>query len=99
MQTGFGAGGQHNNPVYFARFSLAVVDADAVRTELSWEQEVLGIPNLDNRKVVYQNQQLDVIGLLGRDILRNCRMTYDGPGGILHVQFDQAALKLQPSRL
>lgn len=98
FQTGFGLGGQANNPIYFARLELRIKDPRGAETILAWEQEVIGVPNLDHRKVtIGTGQQFDVVGLFGRDILRHCVMSYDGPAGVVRVKFDLSAIKLTQS--
>lgn len=98
FQAGFGLGGQANNPVYFARLELRITDPGGAETTLAWEQEVIGVPNLDHRKVtVTGGRHFNVVGLFGRDILRHCLMTYNGPEGSIRVQFDLAAIKLTQS--
>jgi hypothetical protein len=97
-QSGFGAGGQHESPVYFARFSFLIGPPGANQTKISWEQELLGIPNLENRTMMNNGKEVAIIGLLGRDVLRNCKMAYDGPGGKLHIKFDLPAIQQDPSR-
>ena len=102
MQPGFGAGGECDNPVYFAQFSLKITENGAggkpIETNLVWEQETLGVPNLGRRKIKVGNQEMEVIGLLGRDVLQHCRMVYDGLGGVIQVEFDLTAMKLSPSQ-
>jgi hypothetical protein len=98
MQLGYGAGGTHQSPVFFAQFEFSIVDPKGIRTSFAWEQEVLGIPDLEHRRVTYAGREFAVIGLLGRDILRHCRMEYDGPAGTVRMQVDTSALKVQPAR-
>lgn len=98
MQPGFGAGGQHSNPIFFAGFTLPISDGTRQST-LSWEQEVLGIPDLDKfRQPVYQGKPMELIGLLGRDLLAFCRIVYDGLEGRVEFSFDLGALQAAPSR-
>lgn len=70
----------------------------SAQTVISWEQELLGVPNLENRTVQYMGTPCTIVGLLGRDVLRSCRMTYDGPNGSLVVEFDERALNVTPAR-
>jgi hypothetical protein len=42
---------------------------------------------------------IEVIGLLGRDILSHCRVSYDGPKGSVSIEFDLASLQAGPSRI
>lgn len=99
-QVGYGAGGQHNNPVFFASFEVQIRDPKTnTQTAIGWDQEVLGIPDLELcREVTYGGQLMEVIGLLGRDVLRHCKMTYDGTTGRLDFEFNLASLQIRPSR-
>jgi hypothetical protein len=100
IQAGFGLGGQTKSNVYFARLELSIKAPSGAETILAWEQEVIGVPNLDNRKITIEGgRQVDVVGLFGRDILRHCVMMYDGQAGIVRVQFDLSAIKLTQSVL
>ncbi|HVT05657.1 MAG TPA: hypothetical protein VHL58_20045 [Thermoanaerobaculia bacterium] len=91
-----------DNPVYFAQFTLKITETGVggkpIQTTLQWEQETLGVPNLGRRKIIAGGQEMEVIGLLGRDVLQHCRMVYDGLGGIIDVEFDLSAMKLSPSQ-
>lgn len=101
LQDGYGAGGVHKNPVFLANLEIRITDP---RTQLGsafgWEQEVQGIPDLE--KCVHGlnllGQPMEVVGLLGRDILRHCKIHYDGPAGRLRFEFDVASLRISPSR-
>jgi hypothetical protein len=100
IQSGYGLSGQTDSRVYFARLELRIKDPRGAETILAWEQEVLGVPNLDHRRIAMADgRQLNVVGLFGRDILRHCIMLYNGPTGIVRVQFDLAAIKLTQSVL
>lgn len=100
MQPGYGAGGKHVTPVFLAAFELHITD-DKTRlaTAIGWEQEAAAIPNMDaHTRVQYGNEDLELIGLLGRDFLRFCRFVYDGPKGTMEFEVDFAAVKIDPSR-
>jgi len=100
MQPGFGAGGQHVNPVFLAAFELHITDdKTGLATAIGWEQEVAAIPNMDaHTRVHYGTEDLELVGLLGRDFLRYCRFVYDGPNGTIEFEVDLAAVKIHPSR-
>ena len=101
MQDGIGAGGKYSNPVFLARLEIRIVHPKTgIVHPYAWEQEVEGIPELHNfaAPLVWQNQTMQVSGLLGRDILRHARIYYDGPLGRLRFEFDLASLQGKPSR-
>jgi Aspartyl protease len=99
-QRGYGAGGEHQLPVFLAAIEIEIKDPASNRaTRIGWEQEALGIPSLGAaRKVNCDGVDLEIIGLLGRDFLRFCRVVYDGPAGTIEFELNMAAIKLQPSR-
>lgn len=101
LQRGFGAGGEHENPVYLAKLEISITDhKTGVQTMFGWEQEVQGIPDLHRHTtVMVQGAPVQLVGLLGRDILQHCRVEYEGPSGTLTVSFDLASLQGQQSRV
>lgn len=100
MQKGYGAGGAHDNPVYFAALEIPIPDGSGAVSVIGWEQEVQGIPDLEKHAQgsAYGGNPVEVIGLLGRDILRFATMSYDGPQGSMKLRFDVASLQFDPSR-
>jgi hypothetical protein len=92
MASGYGAGGATHNPVFFAKLGLTIT-AGNTSTTFSWEQEVQGVPDLEKQcQVSYQGVPRELIGLLGRDILRHCRVKYDGIMGTVRIEFDMRTL-------
>lgn len=67
---------------------------------MGWEQEVQGIPDLELHAlgVQFGGKPIEVVGLLGRDILRHTRLSYDGIDGRIKIVFDLKSLQQQPSR-
>lgn len=101
VQEGYGAGGLHKNPVFFAHLGMTIVnEKTGIGTEMHWEQEVQGVPDLElhARGIKAQGQEVEVVGLLGRDILRHTRLSYDGIDGKLKITFDLKSLQQQPGR-
>lgn len=101
MQDGYGAGGRHINPVFLARLEIRIIDPETQVTHtFAWEQEVEGIRELHNfaTPLTWQGQTVPVTGLLGRDILRHARISYDGPTGSMQFEFDVASLQEHKSR-
>ena len=100
-QKAFGAGGLHDAPVFFANLEIAISDPQTqLGSVFGWEQEVQAIPNLHEcvPNLVLNGQPVEVVGLLGRDILRHAKINYDGPNGKLSFEFDVASLQGEPSR-
>lgn len=99
IQQGFGAGGEHQLPVFLATIELEITDPSGASTKIGWEQEALGIPSLGaGRRVICDGESMEIIGLLGRDFLRFCRVVYDGAEGTLEFELNMAAMKIHPSR-
>lgn len=100
LQAGYGAGGLHQNPVFLANLEIRITDPKTLMTSaFGWEQEVQGIPDLEKcvPALQLQGHSVEVVGLLGRDILRHSRIHYDGPNGNLRFEFDVSSLGLTPS--
>lgn len=95
---GFGAGGPTKNPIYNARLSISMANPDGTMRVLRWDREVQGIPDLDKhllgKSLTYAGAQVELTGLLGRDILYFTRFLYDGLAGALKLDFDIAAMGL-----
>lgn len=92
---GYGSGGVTDHPVFFACLKVAI--SDGIReTELNFEQELLGIPDLEKPAaaagIKVGGKQVEMIGLLGRDILKITRMEYDGVLGDVKIRFDLSQL-------
>jgi len=101
IQDGYGAGGLHRNPVFFATLEISIADEKTGKiTTIGWEQEVQGIPDLElhAQGLQYAGESVEVVGLLGRDILRHTRLAYDGIDGRFEITFDLKSLQQQPSR-
>ncbi len=96
---GYGSGGDTYNPVYFGRLEIPITDANSgVSTQIFLEQEVQGIPKLEKHTeatgLTYAGARVDLIGLLGRDVLQHTRFSYDGLLGVLELDFDRKAIGL-----
>jgi hypothetical protein len=98
LANGYGAGGKTSNPVFVARLSIAISNAQGIASELGVQQEVQGIPALDRffdgRPLHFAGAPVELIGLLGRDILAYSRFQYDGLAGMLRIEFDYGAMGL-----
>lgn len=95
---GLGAGGATKNPIYNAKLTIRMVGPDGTARLLVFDQEVQGIPELDKhlqiKPVFYAGAKIELIGLLGRDILMFTRFIYDGLAGGLRLDFDISAMGL-----
>ena len=103
LAKGHGSGGMHENPVYWAKLTIRIATPDGgKRTEMSWQQEVLGIQDLEkpfqHKNFRFGGENREVVGLLGRDILRHTRFRYDGIAGRLEIDFDLSTLGQEPTK-
>jgi hypothetical protein len=91
LQPGYGAGGATMNPIYVAKFSL-----DIGQGQVSWEQHAQAIPDLDRygQGITVSGRPVEVIGLLGRDVLSHTKVTYDGIDGTIEIILDLGSLQL-----
>jgi hypothetical protein len=98
MAAGFGSGGDTLNPMFNARLHITMANTDGKARVLYWEREVQGIPKLEehfrSNPLSYAGVQVELIGLLGRDILATTRFVYDGLAGSLKLDFDIKAMGL-----
>lgn len=87
--TSHGADGKHTANMYYTRLWIRLTDGKR-QTVLGWNLEVRGIPDLHEylRIGPPDGKKVEVIGLLGRDILRKAKVTYDGDGGYFKVRFN-----------
>lgn len=88
-------------PFFLATLEIRITDKKTgMESTFGWEQEVQGIPDLERCIPGLQvaGHAVEVVGLLGRDILRHCRIHYDGPTGTIQFEFDVASLRITPSR-
>ena len=96
LQKAFGAGGQHEANVYRARLTFALIKSD-IATEIAWEVEAQGIPRLEESilplGISQQGMGANLVGLLGRDILRHATIVYSGTKGVVEVTLDLASLR------
>jgi hypothetical protein len=92
MASGYGAGGPTHNPIFFAKLEISISNQSAT-TSFSWEQEVQGVPDLEKQcqNLQYLGAPTELVGLLGRDILRHTRVKYDGIQGKTRIEFDLTA--------
>lgn len=97
---GYGAGGEHRNPVFLARLNISIQNPKTKAvTTIEWEMEVQGIPELERHsELAYGGRPMRVVGLLGRDILQHCRLSYDGIKGIIQITFDLESLSSLASK-
>ena len=98
LQKGYGAAGAHEAPVYRVKLNIRITKASMV-TELSWEIEAQGIPNLEDSiapwklRLRQEDQEARLVGLLGRDILQHTTVLYNGKNGWFEVNFDLDSLR------
>jgi hypothetical protein len=93
----YGAAGIHVNAVYLVRLEIVVLDGSSGHgTTVAWEQEARAIPDLDH--VGADGISAGLVGLLGRDVLRHSRFSYNGVEGTVDITFDIDALQKTPSR-
>jgi predicted aspartyl protease len=97
MATGYGSAGETLHPVYLAELEIAVAQPDGMVTSLTLAGPAMGIKDLDRHAshlgIKFAGRPVEVIGLLGRDILRCTRFRYDGISGVLVIDFDLLAIQ------
>lgn len=98
MAAGLGSGGDTLNPMFNAKLSITMASPDGKTRVLYWEREAQGIPKLEehfrDNPLSYAGVQVELIGLLGRDVLAATRFVYDGVAGFLKLDFDIKAMGL-----
>ena len=94
---GYGASGEHENPIYFTRLWISIQNELGNTTTMQWEQEVQGIPGLEKPlkaiDTIFLGKKEELVGLIGRDILRHTLFTYNGSTGKVHFDFHLNPLK------
>lgn len=95
---GFGASGAHTQPIYRARLSIGITDGKSKkRTMIEYPTEAAGIPELgrsgQHLGITAGGQPVQLIGLLGRDLLKHTVVTYNGLEGWFEVDFDLSSMK------
>ena len=98
IEQGWGAGGKHQNPVYFVRLEVSFVEPKTgLGQTFSWEREAQGIPNLENASkqlnLVLEGHRMDYIALMGRDLLALADFEYHGSAGMFKINFDMKSLE------
>lgn len=91
---GFGAGGAHKNPLYFAHLMIPIRDHRGLGTMLHAEVPCLGVPDLEKPALStgglsFEGRPMELIGLLGRDFLARTTFVYNGKEGHLQLTFDR----------
>lgn len=102
MGVGYGAGGRHENPVYFARLEINISGSRGASSRISLEREVQGLPDLEKpfemTGLTREGKPTELIGLMGRDLLRFARFRYDGVDGKLDLRFDAGRLPVAQAK-
>jgi len=91
---GYGVDGPMTSPVFPAMMTIPIAMPSGQAIPLSWVGEVTGARDLEKQTagLVYAGKPIELIGLLGRDVLRFTRLQYDGLVGTLMVEFDLTAI-------
>lgn len=93
----YGAGGLHDLNVYEALLVISIIDSLGNQSQIAIEQPVAGIPEMEKTfseaGVNRNGQPLSLIGLLGRDFLHLCTLTYRGRTGRIEMVVDLDALE------
>lgn len=79
----FGSAGLHSSNVYEAHLQILIEDQNrGVRSNLEFEFQPTGVPALEQQLpgLLLNGRPVALVGLLGRDFLRNTTMTYRGDG-------------------
>lgn len=96
LQESYGAGGKHESAVFRVRLLLQLVAGGEI-IGLHYETEAQEIPDLEESierfGLIHQGDDVRLVGLLGRDLMRHTRMVYDGTTGLFEVKFDLTSIK------
>ena len=91
LAKGHGASGEHENPIYFTRLRIKIQNELGTTTTMQWDQEVMGVPDLEKSlkplDITFLGEKRELVGLIGRDILRHTLFTYNGSTGKVHIDF------------
>jgi hypothetical protein len=97
----YGAGGEYELSVVNARLGFRVSSARSEH-EVSFETEAQVIPLLEagGRQMGLKSgdNEIRLIGLLGRDLLRHAQVSYDGINGRFEISFDLGSLSASRSQ-
>lgn len=92
----YGASGEQQNPVYIVGLDILMLDRRQQMQRLHLAFEVRGISNLEKQphlsSMTNFGKPVELIGLLGRDLLRYAWMHYDGRKGTVEIDFDYGAI-------
>ena len=76
---------------FSARLRIRLTDDDEQSFE--WQGEVQGVPELEKHSeyldLKKEGRPVYLVGLLGRDVLRQAQFHYDGVAGTLRMKFGQ----------
>lgn len=78
-----GSVGSHSSNLYEAHLQILIEDAKrGVLSNLDIEFQAVGVPQLEQQLpgLTFNGRPTELVGLLGRDFLRNTTMTYRGDG-------------------
>lgn len=89
-----GTGGDHQATIYLAQLSLALASDEENDTYMSAVVPAMAVPGLSGSLELREDdgEPAQVIGLLGRDFLRNVVLTYDGPSGRFRIEVPAGAV-------
>lgn len=95
IERGFGADGEMESPIFLAELHIPVPTRAGASVDLAWGGEMRGVKDLEQamRDIHYAGNPIEVVGLLGRDLLRFTRFHYDGIAGALSIDFDLTSMQ------
>jgi hypothetical protein len=95
MASGFGADGEMQSPIYLAHMHIPVMTPEGEKVDLNWGSEMRGVKDLEKPMglVPFAGKPLEVVALLGRDMLQFTRFTYDGIAGLFAIEFDLTSMQ------
>jgi hypothetical protein len=88
-----GVHGKQTSDLYFARFEIDVPKKANNKLSIFKEMQVAAAIDLAKgfpKGVMINDNPLNPIGLIGRDFLYLCRMTYDGGTGRVIIEVDES---------
>jgi hypothetical protein len=93
--TVYGAGGRRDDhPVFGATIHIPITTPIGDVVDVFSSMETVGLPDLElHTRVAYGGASIEIVGLLGRDILRFTQFLYNGLVDGLSIRFNIAMMK------
>jgi len=96
----YGAAGLHPSNVYEVRLRISIEDPKrGLLSTIDFEVQAIGVPDLEKQLpgLTFHGEAAHLIGLLGRDALKNTVMTYHGKDGWFQIVIDRNIFSVRPA--